>query len=260
MELAEAFDFSLSNAPSIQACFWKVSHWRKVWFDCPGGAQTYSYSGLLVRSIAANPAYSLTCPSSGILCQRVEVHVSPNRAVPNERTIIIQPILCCWSWTLQEVLQTRQLSCLWSVSLSFEFSKNLLFKSAQLPSNWVQRTPRFLPDIGWRCHQGCLWVYGGNTNIAWALNTQSRGKTGFVTLKLECSVSCSLPHGLLHTHSSLSLPPPRFSPPFLCIPELNLMKMHKKSFYSVKCNPSTHTSYILCRNESISAGKADKSI
>lgn len=147
-----------------------------------------------------------------------------------------------------------------SVSLSFEFSKNLLFKSAQLPSNWVQRTPRFLPDIGWRCHQGCLWVYGGNTSIAWALNTQSRGKMGFVTLKLECSVSCSLPHGLLHTHSSLSLPPPRFSPPFLCIPELNLMKMHKKCFYSVKCNPSTHTSYILCRNESISAGKADKSI
>lgn len=71
----------------------------------------------------------------------------------------------------------------------------------------------------------------------------------------------SLTHFHPHTPSfflSLSPFPLFFS--FLCIPELCLMEMHKKCFPSMKCNPSTHSSYTLCRNESISAGKEDKSI
>jgi len=97
-------------------------------------------------------------------------------------------------------------------------------------------------------------------NAALALHAWSHAwEEIVVNLRWELSLTCSLPPLLLHTHSSSSLLP-SLSPPFSCVPELNLMKMHKKCFHSLKCNPSTHTSYILCRNESVSARKADQSI
>lgn len=112
VQLDEAFDFSLPNALSIEAFYWKASHGGKVWFGYCQGAHTHSHSDSLVQHISISPADSLTCPSGAIPCLKIEGHVSPDRGVPNERIIIFQPILCCCPWTLWEVLQTRGLS-LW---------------------------------------------------------------------------------------------------------------------------------------------------
>lgn len=126
--------------------------------------------------------------------------------------------------------------------------EGILSHERTLNLHLLEVPPRMPVDI-----KGNTWIYRAS------MNTQREWKMIFFTLKLEFSVLCFLPYVLSHTYSSLSSLLLAL-PPFLHIPELNLMKMHKKCFHSMKCNPSTHTSYILCRNESISAGKADKSI